>query len=240
MITDLPTEVQQIPSLASVSEEGKDEEPKDGNSQSKSDENEIPTAPSTDVALTPEHMMLKHPLQNKWAMWFFKNDKNKDWASNLRYITSFATVEDFWALYNHILPASKLGAGCDYSVFKDGVEPMWEDARNKKGGRWLINLNKQQRHSDLDNFWLETLLCLIGEAFDEQSDDICGAVVNIRPKGDKLAVWTADAKNPENNMKIGRTLKQRLNIPKTVTIGFQAHTDTISKSGSTTKNRFDL
>merc|ERR1719334_2137429 len=40
--------------------------------------------------------MLKHPLQNKWAMWFFKNDKSKDWASNLRYITSFDTVKD-WA-----------------------------------------------------------------------------------------------------------------------------------------------
>ena len=39
--------------------------------------------------------------------------------------------------------------------------------------------------------------------------------------GDKLAVWTADARNAENNLKIGRTLKQRLNIPKTVTIGFQ-------------------
>ena len=47
-----------------------------------------------------------------------------------------------------------------------------------------MNLNKQQRHSDLDNYWLETLLCLIGEAFDEQSDDICGAVVNIRGKGE--------------------------------------------------------
>lgn len=34
---------------------------------------------------------------------------------------------------------------------------MWEDDRNKKGGRWLINLNKQQRHTDLDNFWLETV-----------------------------------------------------------------------------------
>ena len=60
---------------------------------------------------------------------------------------------------------------------------MWEDPLNKKGGRWLMNLNKQQRHSDLDNYWLETLLCLIGEAFDETSDDICGAVVNIRGKG---------------------------------------------------------
>merc|ERR1719285_1524868 len=159
-------------------------------------------------------MMLKHPLQNKWAMWFFKNDKNKDWASNLRYITSFDTVEDFWALYNHILPASKLGVGCDYSLFKDGVQPMWEDPLNKKGGRWLMNLNKQQRHSDLDNYWLETLLCLIGEAFDEQSDDICGAVVNIRGKGDKLAVWTGDARNAEHNMKIGRTLKHDSKFPR--------------------------
>ena len=69
----------------------------------------LPAASPSDTTLSPEHMMLKHPLQNKWAMWFFKNDKNKDWASNLRYITSFDTVEDFWALYNHILPASKLG-----------------------------------------------------------------------------------------------------------------------------------
>jgi len=238
MITDLQMDVQQIPSLASVSEEGKEEEAKETN-VSKNDDSKTSISPP-EIALSPEHMMMKHPLQNKWAMWFFKNDKNKDWASNLRYITSFDTVEDFWALYNHILPASKLGAGCDYSVFKDGVQPMWEDGRNKKGGRWLINLNKQQRHSDLDNFWLETLLCLIGEAFDEQSDDICGAVVNIRAKGDKLAVWTSDARNADNNLKIGRTLKQRLNIPKTVTIGFQAHTDTISKSGSTTKNRYTV
>ena len=34
---------------------------------------------------------------------------------------------------------------------------MWEDERNKKGGRWLINLDKRQRHSDLDKFWLETV-----------------------------------------------------------------------------------
>lgn len=34
---------------------------------------------------------------------------------------------------------------------------MWEDERNKDGGRWLINLNKNQRQTDLDNFWLETV-----------------------------------------------------------------------------------
>ena len=34
---------------------------------------------------------------------------------------------------------------------------MWEDDRNKKGGRWLINLDKKQRGSCLDNFWLEVV-----------------------------------------------------------------------------------
>lgn len=34
---------------------------------------------------------------------------------------------------------------------------MWEDEQNKQGGRWVINLNKQQRHLELDNFWQETV-----------------------------------------------------------------------------------
>lgn len=42
-------------------------------------------------------------------------------------------------------------------LLQDGIEPMWEDERNKRGGRWLITLNKQQRRLDLDRFWLETV-----------------------------------------------------------------------------------
>ena len=45
----------------------------------------------------PEQL-IKHPLQNKWALWYFKNDKSKDWAANLKVVTSFDTVEDFWGL----------------------------------------------------------------------------------------------------------------------------------------------
>ena len=40
---------------------------------------------------------------------------------------------------------------------QDGIKPMWEDERNRRGGRWLITLSKQQRKSDLDHFWLETV-----------------------------------------------------------------------------------
>ena len=45
------------------------------------------------------------------------------------YFNFLLQVEDFWALYNHIELASRLQAGCDYSLFKEGVKPMWEDER---------------------------------------------------------------------------------------------------------------
>merc|ERR1711884_757869 len=84
---------------------------------------------------SPE-LMIKHPLQNSWTLWFFKNDKTKQWEENQREIITFTTVEDFWALYNHIELASRLAAGCDYSLFKEGVKPMWEDERFADPGRW--------------------------------------------------------------------------------------------------------
>lgn len=105
------------------------------------------------------------------------------------------------------------------------------------------------------------LLCLVGEAFDDYSDDVCGAVVNIRNKGDKIAVWTSDYENREAVTHIGwggpphwacadlfprrlrflshrRVYKERLGLPMKMTIGYQSHADTATKSGSTTKNKF--
>lgn len=186
---------------------------------------------------SPE-LLIKHPLQNSWTLWFFKNDRNRCWEDNQRPIITFNTVEDFWALYNHIELASKLNAGCDYSLFKEGIKPMWEDDKNKRGGRWLINLDKKQRQNSLDNFWLEVMLCLIGESFDDHSQYVNGAVVSVRPKGDKIGMWLGDSSASESITTVGRRVKERLGIDPQVTLGFEAHQDTMKKSGSTAKNRF--
>jgi len=182
---------------------------------------------------------MQHPLECTWSMWYFKNDKNKDWKNNLKFIASCSTVEDFWALYNHLKSPASLQAGCDYSFFKDNIRPMWEDERNVEGGRWLVNLSRQQRSFELEKFWLEALLCLIGEAFDPHSDEICGVVVNIRQKGDKLAIWTACSDRKDVLMRIGHKIQQRLGLPPR-SLEFQAHKDTITKSGSTTKKKFTI
>jgi len=175
-------------------------------------------------ASDPEKI-IKHPLQNAWTLWFFKNDKARTWEENQRPIITVTTVEDFWSLYNHIEVASRLPPGSDYSLFKEGIFPDWEDPRNQAGGRWMINVDKRQRNEFLDTYWLEILFFLIGEHADLHAHQVNGAVVNLRAKGDKLAVWLADASQPDSILRIGKMIKERLGIDPEQTVGFNIHNE---------------
>lgn len=66
-----------------------------------------------------------------------------------------------FSLYNHVKPASELRQGTDYSLFKKGIRPMWEDEANKRGGRWLLSLEKRQRNNELDRYWLDIVSHLL-------------------------------------------------------------------------------
>ena len=47
------------------------------------------------------------------------------------------------------------------------------------------------------------MILLIGEQFGDYSDSVCGAVVQIRTKGDKLAIWTSNASDQDTILSIG-------------------------------------
>lgn len=192
----------------------------------------------TQISLNGPEKVVKHPLQNSWTLWFYKNDKTRTWEDNQKAIITVDTVEDFWSLYNHIEVASKLPSGSDYSLFKEGIFPDWEDKRNQNGGRWIINLDKRQRAEHLDNYWLEILFFLIGEHADQHAFQVNGAVVNVRGKGDKLAVWLADASQPDSVLRIGKMLKERLGIDPGEKICFNIHNEEKAKSSSQKKQKF--
>jgi len=175
-----------------------------------------------------------HQLQHTWVLWYCKSEKNKPWEECLKQITTFRTVEDFWALYNHIQLASGLSFGSDYYMFKEGIQPMWEDKSNRDGGRWLINVDKGRRNELLDRYWLELLLAMVGEQFDEFGDQICGAVVNIRNKGDKISLWTREASNDEANRRIGTILKTKIGMV-VENIFYESHRDSSTKTSSVIK-----
>jgi hypothetical protein len=51
-------------------------------------------------------------------------------------------------------------------------------------------------------YYVKVLAC-IGEVLEEDDNDICGCVVNVRKSQDKLCLWTRDADNKESIVRIG-------------------------------------
>ena len=67
-----------------------------------------------------------------------------------------------------------------------------------------------------------------------------GAVVNVRGKGDKLAVWLADASQADSIIRIGKMIKERLNIDPEIQIGFNIHNEEKSRPSSVKKRGFHV
>lgn len=59
------------------------------------------------------------------------------------------------SLYNNIVPASRLPARADMHLFKEGIEPKWEDPRCERGGSWTIPCQRDKAY--LDRTWLRTV-----------------------------------------------------------------------------------
>ncbi|KAF3525322.1 hypothetical protein F2Q69_00048315 [Brassica cretica] len=137
-----------------------------------------------------------HKLERKWCFWFDNQSKQEQgaaWGASLRKACTFDTVEDFWGLHETIFIPSKLTPNAEIHMFKAGVEPKWEDPECANGGKWTYVVANSRKQA-LDKAWLETLMALIGEQFDE-ADEICGIVASVRQKQDKLSLWTRTKSN---------------------------------------------
>ena len=157
---------------------------------------------------------------------YFRRQKQATWGQTLRSVYTFNTVEDFWCLYNNILTPSRLIMGTDFHLFKEGIEPKWEDAKCAKGGKWTYFFPKSKEPGSLDDCWLNLLLAMIGEQFCEPSE-ICGAVVSVRQKQHRVALWTKTASDEVDQMAIGRHFKTVLGLAENEKIGYMVHDDAI-------------
>lgn len=174
-----------------------------------------------------------HPLEHSWTFWFDSpaaKSKASSWGSSMRPVYTFHTVEEFWGIYNNIHHPSKLGVGADFYCFKSKIEPKWEDPICADGGKWTVTFSRGKS----DTSWLYSLLAMIGEQFDH-GDEICGAVVNVRARQEKISLWTKNATNEAAQTSIGQQWKKFLDYNET--IGFIFHDDA-KKHDRGAKNRY--
>ncbi|GIX63422.1 translation initiation factor E4, putative [Babesia caballi] len=134
------------------------------------------------------------PLKNKWVVWeqivkTHDQRHNSDYKGHTRQLVSFDSVQSFWNLWFNIPQPSELSTthrltrectdGTEHivdaiMVFRDGIEPMWEDPMNKDGGHFDYRFKFSEVSQMLvDEYWNNIVLGLIGSSM-PQADLING------------------------------------------------------------------
>ncbi|SGZ48651.1 CIC11C00000005616 [Sungouiella intermedia] len=134
-------------------------------------------------------------------------------------VKSIASLEQMWLSMSVMKKLHDLANGSELLVFKTGVNPVWEDPVNAKGGRWVFRFNhrfnpangpelakevqesmrKVRRRTTL--IWERLVLrTLGGSLIAEKSatkgiqllNDVAGLVLSVRRDEDIISVWNSN------------------------------------------------
>eukprot|EP00670_Eutreptiella_braarudii_P011186 CAMPEP_0174322686 /NCGR_PEP_ID=MMETSP0810-20121108/11192_1 /TAXON_ID=73025 ORGANISM="Eutreptiella gymnastica-like, Strain CCMP1594" /NCGR_SAMPLE_ID=MMETSP0810 /ASSEMBLY_ACC=CAM_ASM_000659 /LENGTH=394 /DNA_ID=CAMNT_0015434635 /DNA_START=39 /DNA_END=1220 /DNA_ORIENTATION=+ len=127
-------------------------------------------------------------LANAWTFW----TSSMRGAPEVTRREQFDTMEAFWDLLpNHSV--SELPDKTCLHVFKDDIQPLWEDPKNLCGGHFKITA-KTQPHSE--SMWLDVVMNLLGEQFPHR-ELVNGVSIMANKVGNNLVkIWIAVVKRP--------------------------------------------
>ena len=166
----------------------------------------------------------KTKLWTKFAFWFRISEEmlrnqlpkqtldSNEYENQVKKIAEFETIEDFWAIFQHLRKPDSCKQGIEFQLFKVPIKPMWEDEGNKNGGRLTLKLRKNYTTI----IWEEMILAFIGGIFsDKMKEEINGIVFVSKKEFNTLQIWfkTYDKKL---NAELDQCIRDLIQIPNEV------------------------
>ncbi|WPK27363.1 hypothetical protein PUMCH_004749 [Australozyma saopauloensis] len=136
-------------------------------------------------------------------------------------VKPIASLEQMWLSMSVLKRSHDLSNGSELLIFKTGVNPVWEDPVNAKGGRWVFRFNHRSntpasagaeasadalkgRHRATlvwERLVLKTLtgslLPCRKELQDPLLSDIAGLVLSVRRDEEIISVWNSNSNFPK-------------------------------------------
>uniref|UniRef100_A0A2I2YYJ2 Eukaryotic translation initiation factor 4E family member 2 n=1 Tax=Gorilla gorilla gorilla TaxID=9595 RepID=A0A2I2YYJ2_GORGO len=146
----------------------------------------------------------EHPLQYNYTFWYSRRNpgcptSSQSYEQNIKQIGTFASVEQFWRFYSHMV--------CPKDLTGHRIKPMWEDNANKNGDKRIIWLRKGL----ISRCWENLILAMLGGKF-MVGEEVCGAVT---------------ASDQATTTRIRDTLWRVLNLSPNTIMKYKTHTDSI-------------
>jgi len=127
-----------------------------------------------------------HNLSDKWTLWAHL-PHNTDWSlKSYIPITTFLTVEETISI-TEALP-SALVENCMLFIMRKGINPMWEDPKNREGGCFSYKvLNK-----NVCIAWKELTYAVVGGTISNKnnfSDYVTGITISPKKNFSIIKIW---------------------------------------------------
>lgn len=130
-----------------------------------------------------------HKLTDRWTLWAHL-PHNTDWSMQSYIpISTFATIEETIAVTETLPPV--LVENCMLFMMKEGINPTWEDQRNRHGGYFsykVINKNVYK-------VWKELTYAVVGASVSKTASFVKGVTgITISPKKNFciIKIWMTD------------------------------------------------
>jgi hypothetical protein len=134
-------------------------------------------------------------FSNPWHLWYHHELDN--WKiSGYRKIFTINSIKDFWELHHNIECIGGIN-NQNFFLMRDGVDPIWEDVKNRNGGCWSIKLTDTSRNF---NTWLKLSMYMVGDNMfkDIKNDEqkvITGLSINLRNSNTTIIkIWNSDTR----------------------------------------------
>ena len=138
---------------------------------------------------------MENPLKNKWCLWAHYPQDN-DWSvDSYHKICEFENVNGTIAI-TETIPEGII-KNCMLFLMKDGILPIWEDAKNRNGGCFSYKVNNKC----VVDVWKDLSYVLVGNTISSDKkfvDAISGLTISPKKNFCIIKIWmeNCDNQNP--------------------------------------------
>lgn len=145
-----------------------------------------------------------------WTLWYdegqARGQSHAEYASENIQLDDLSSWEEYEAFWQERLDTDspfcdiKFPQFSNIRMFRPGIRPTWEDSNNENGGKWVIRI-KEGGNVSTTELWRRLLEnAFQGEDSLHDAFDVCGLVLQFRPKGDMISIWNREAAMDERTI----------------------------------------
>ncbi|CCW61750.1 unnamed protein product [Phytomonas sp. EM1] len=139
------------------------------------------------LAADPAKANIEMMLDDVWSLFYLpawgENIKEENYNPTL--VFRIESIPTFWRVFNNVPQPTEMSVGTVY-LFRDGIDPKWEDPANRNGGILKMKVSSNR----VNEAW-ELLLCrTIGDSWNPVvRAQINGIALKVRERGYILEIW---------------------------------------------------